>query len=236
MNITYKPYDQAAEIIKASLSSALARRPVLWLLSGGSATKVYAQLAGNLDLELAPDQLVVGLVDERYDTGPHHASANDTAIRQTGLIDRLEQLGATYFPVLQGLTLQEETARYNRLIEGYIMQEQRRVVAVLGVGTDGHTAGILSQPDVAQFEQDFDANALVVGYENNGPFPERITLSLAALRLVDVAIVVVADPAKQDIVKKIADRANRKRFNRWPATIVQEMDNVIMFVPWKKTS
>ncbi len=236
MNITTKPYAAAASIITESLRERLAEGAVLLLLSGGSASGVYQELANILDLELEPGQLVVGLVDERYDLNPDHADANDRLVRASGLVARLEELGAIYTPVLHGHPLAEEVAQYNYQLTQFIQHEQRQIIVVLGIGPDGHIAGILPDNNAALFKERFESESLVAGYANDSPFPQRITATFPLLRLASVAIVLVKDISKIPLIKRAANRSYPEPLNLLPATIIQEIANVIIAAPNEEES
>lgn len=235
MSILIKPYDEAAKLITDTLSGALRQGPVLLLLSGGSATTVYNELAASLELDLEPGELVVGLVDERYDLDPNHSNSNDAAIQATGLITRFEQLGAIYSPILHGHSLEDEAAQYNYQLTQFIFHEGRQFIAILGIGPDGHTAGILPDPDTQEFTKTFEGTKLIIGYDNDGPFPERITTTLTGMRTIDQAIVLVKDAAKISVVNRATDSDNPQPFHLLPATIIQEIPKVIIAMPNKET-
>ncbi len=231
MNITRQPYTQAEAIIEQALKAQLAKGPTLLLLSGGSIATVYAELASTLELDLVPGQLVVGLADERYDLDPNHAAANDVAIRTTGLITRLEQQGAIYSPILHGHSLEEEALQYNYQLTQFMQHEHRGVVAILGVGLDGHIAGMLPDPDADRFCQRFEGGKLVCGYENDGPYPLRVTTTMTALGQFDQAIVIIRDETKLPMLGQAIDPQRHEPLNLMPAAILQTMPNVVIAAP-----
>lgn len=231
MNIITKPYVQAASILSALLREQVALGPVLLLLSGGSATGVYQELSTSLDLDLQPGQLVVGLVDERYDLNPEHPDSNALLIKSSGLITRIEQLGGIFCPILHGHPMAEESAQYAYQLTQFAQHENRAIIAILGFGTDGHTAGILPDNNVEQFTQHFDSANLAVGYTNSGQFPQRITVTLPLLRMAHTAIVLAKDTSKLPIIKRATNRSYPEPLHLLPATIIQEIENVIIATP-----
>ncbi|MFI5240557.1 MAG: 6-phosphogluconolactonase [Candidatus Saccharimonadia bacterium] len=228
MNVIQKPYSAAVETIETELRSMLLDGQVLLLLSGGSATKVYRQLTTSLGLNLLPGDLVVGLVDERYEIDPLHSDANDKTIRETGLVSHLEELGAIYAPILHGLPISAEVAQYEFQLNRYIFHENRQILAILGLGSDGHTAGILPDENKDSFKEHFLSSSLVTGYLSSGPYPERITLSITALKLIQTAIVLIADQAKHDMLDHILDPANHQKYNELPGVIFQDLPRTII--------
>ncbi len=217
------PDQEASRLIRTILLQQLKLGSVLLLLSGGSATKVYRLLSKTLAGDLS--RLTVGLVDERWHLNPHHDDANDKAIRATGLFERVIALGGNYEPILQGGDMNQDVSSY----QGKLAQLFTRsyVVAVLGIGMDGHTAGILPGEDEVEFNQRFNGSSLVVGYHNDGPYPWRITLTLSALKQTDTAIVIATDPAKKNILDAITAPA-LPSINQTPATILAKMKEVLI--------
>jgi len=222
MNVIQKPYSEAVELIESELGRMLLEGQVLLLLSGGSATNVYRELATKLKLKLDPGDLVVGLVDERYEIDPLHDDANDKSIRETGLISHLEELGAIYAPILHGLPITEEVAQYEYQLKRYIFHENRQILAILGLGNDGHTAGILPEENEQTFKEHFMSSNLVTGYLNSGPYPERITLSIYGLKQIQTAIILIADQSKSEVLARVLDPANNLKYNELPGVIFQD--------------
>jgi 6-phosphogluconolactonase/glucosamine-6-phosphate isomerase/deaminase len=224
MSIVLKPYADAAEMIQHSLQKQLAEKPVMLLLSAGSATELYRQLATSLELAFSPGRLLVSLLDERWDTDVRHADANDVAIRATGLIEKLESLGAQYHPVLSGAGLATDAGAF-----GAWLGEQthgRRLVVLMGIGNDGHTAGMLPDDDADQFAARFDGEALAAGYQGPDQFAGRITTTLPLLRRADQAYLLAASAEKEVIVRQLLDQTREVALNQFPAKVIFEMQDV----------
>ncbi len=237
MKTATKPYSQAAEIITSTLTGQLAIGPVLMLLSGGSASLIYQELADTLKLQIQPGQLVVGLVDERYDLDPNHIDSNHKLICASGLITRLEQLGGIYCPILHGHPMADEVTQYQFQLTQFIQHERRQLITILGIGPDGHTAGILPDDNLERFKNRFDNNNdLVTGYSNDGPYPERITVTFPLLRLATSTIVLIKDPAKLPLLRRATNRSYPEPLNVLPATIIQELNEVVIAQPSEEES
>jgi 6-phosphogluconolactonase/glucosamine-6-phosphate isomerase/deaminase len=207
------PNRRAADLVQEALSG---HSNVLLLLSGGSATKVYEELATRTFKK--PSDLRIGLIDERYNQDPGHANANSPQIKQTGI-----NKWGEYHAILQGQPLQETVSEYESWIKPLLSDPAVYKVGILGIGPDGHTAGILPDSDSARFDLNFGSSELVVGYENDGPYPLRITLTPVALKMLDEAIVIAADPAKLPVIQKLQDNPPA---HEMPATILKDMHNV----------
>jgi 6-phosphogluconolactonase/glucosamine-6-phosphate isomerase/deaminase len=168
-----------AETIGSKLESG---QRVLWLLSGGSAIKVAVATANKLSASQGA-AITVGLIDERYGE-PGHSDSNWHQLQAAGF--RLS--GAVMKPVLKGLRLEETASKYEEFILSVADQNIYRI-GLLGIGPDGHTAGLLPG------SQAIDSPKFVDYYE--GPDYQRITLTGRGLSVLDKAVVYAAGAAKQ---------------------------------------
>ena len=165
---------------------------VLWLLSGGSAVAIAAQIWPQLN-PTSPDQLMVGQIDERF--GPlDHPNSNWLALTRAGL----DFAQATPIPILRGQADAVATAKnYNDRLSAALKSADFRI-GLLGIGTDGHTAGILPHSQ-AVFEQE----VLAINYQ--GPDFNRITVTPKALGLLDLAAVYLQGSAKQPVLTQLSE-------------------------------
>ncbi len=190
----------ACDAARAALHAALrATSPedVLVLLSGGSAVAL---------LDAVPDgvawaRVTLGVVDERF--GAADADRNDGTLRATPFVRHALANGARFLAVDHGVTDEYTAARdYEARLRAWrAVHPTSHVIAVLGVGSDGHTAGVMPFPeDPPYFARLFlDSDTWVVGYDAAGknPFARRVTVTLAYLRdHVDAAIVYACGEAK----------------------------------------
>lgn len=152
------------------------RKKVLWLTSGGS--NIHATV--NIIAALSSDQtsrLTLGLVDERYGN-IGHPDSNWQALLDAGL----DTKNATVMPVLLKGHDRQTTARHYELSLQAALEQSDVTIGLLGMGEDGHTAGILPHSEACA-----DTKSLVVDYTSS-PY-ERITLSFAGLMRLDVVYV-----------------------------------------------
>jgi 6-phosphogluconolactonase len=211
------PNQEAADL----LQEALLRHPnALLLLSGGSASRVY-ELVSPANL---PPTLVVGLVDERFGT-PDHESSNLNGIKKSGIITALEAARVTFQPILHGQSRQQEVESYEQWLNKHY---DRPWILILGIGPDGHTAGMLPDTDAARFHATFSAG-LVAGYDNTGPYPSRITLTIPALQHATEVIVIAADKSKRPVIDRLASDQQIAE-NEMPAVVLRALPNVSIFV------
>jgi len=161
---------------------------VIWLLSGGSAVKPAieaSELLEGHDLS----RLTVSLVDERY--GPlGHSGSN-----WQSLIDDGFKFGnSKTYPVLSGVDNHQTTKAYNKFLEESLSGPTYRL-ALLGIGPDGHTAGILPHSPAV------NSQTLAVYYETKDY--ERITITTGGLARLDEAIVYCVGTNKADALAKL---------------------------------
>ena len=179
---------QLSDLLNQSLA---ANHRVLWLVSGGSnipiENKVMAALARD-----HLSNLTIMLTDERYgDIG--HANSNAQQLIAAGFSPKQ----AIFIPVLINQSLELTAARYNRLVSQQLERNQI-TIGQLGIGEDGHTAGILPNSLAATVSDSF------VAYYPAQDF-SRITLTFPALRLITTAIVFAYGAGKQTALKQLKD-------------------------------
>lgn len=177
----------------ADLTERLARelasgKRVLWLVSGGSNIPASVQVMDNIAAKLTKG-LSVSLADERFGR-PGHADSNWTKLTEAGFDGKQAKL----LPVLRaGASFGQAVKDYEKLIE-QAFADNDVMIAQLGVGPDGHIAGILpGSPAAAETE------ALVSGYE--APPLKRLTLTFPALRrLTAVYAFAFGEPKRQALL------------------------------------
>ena len=164
--LTDDPQVPACALAKRINQQMVADQPVLWLLSGGSAIGT-AVAASRL---IKPNPLLsVSLADERYGQ-PGHSDSNFRQLQAAGF-------ELPIVPILNGGTVEREASIFARFLFDH--QNDYRI-GLFGMGTDGHTAGIL--PDSAATA---DRDDLVFFYP--GAKFERITVTPRFLAGLDSA-------------------------------------------------
>ena len=130
----------AATDIAERLNTLLAHKhSVLWLVSGGSNIAIQT-----MAMNMVPDNLSKNLtimpIDERFGLY-NHADSNTAAMRAAGF----DPKHAEWIDILEDNGTLEQTTQ---LLNSYLAREVAigdYVFATLGMGEDGHTAGILPQ-------------------------------------------------------------------------------------------
>jgi 6-phosphogluconolactonase/glucosamine-6-phosphate isomerase/deaminase len=169
----------------------------LLFLSGGSQKILYEMLAQEGEL----DPSAVALIDERFGKKMHENS-NEKMIKGTGFLSYFEEKKIPFYPILrlhpEGV-ISDIARDYNRKIKNLLKHFSKKI-AIMGIGTDGHTAGIPPGNQKSSIRQAQDKNQEYVESTNNfpGEFKERITLTFKALSQMDLLIVLVFGSAKQN--------------------------------------
>lgn len=215
--------DTAGKFIRDAVSAQPDQ--TILLLSGGSAVAAYTAVADAVLREELPS-LAIGQIDERYGE-PGHDDSNELAIEQsTGLVSASQAISTPYFSMLNhGGPMTELADRYDEILR--MEMKKRQVMAVLGIGPDGHTAGILPM-DGEKFDEVFQPGRLVVGYEAPGPYPRRITVTPNLLLHCSTVIVVVAGEQKT-VALRDSFISPDVPVHKTPAVLLRRCRNVHVF-------
>jgi 6-phosphogluconolactonase/glucosamine-6-phosphate isomerase/deaminase len=151
---------------------------------------------------------VVGLVDERYG-GPLHPSSNERMLKDTGFLRYLELLGIPFYPMLHTDKSREEIAElYDQKFREF-NTTYHKSIATLGIGVDGHTAGIAgNRKDFHNPMFDLSQkDTLVSEYDDPvGLFKERVSMTFLGLSMMDVLVVLVfGEDKKSALIDMFSD-------------------------------
>jgi 6-phosphogluconolactonase/glucosamine-6-phosphate isomerase/deaminase len=167
--------DGVAALIERLVRELAGGKRVLWLLSGGSNIPTSVQVMDNISDEQSKG-LSISLIDERYGE-PGHPDSNWAQLLEAGFDGKQ----ATLLPVLaDDLDFQAAAKRYGEMIEK-AFGDNDAVIAQLGIGPDGHVAGILPGSPAAE------ATGPVAAYE--APPLKRLTLTVPMLERLSAAYV-----------------------------------------------
>lgn len=198
-------------------------RPVLLMLSGGSALTILE----HIDISLLSPRVTITTLDERFST--------DSAV------NNFAQIKATnFFPhaIAQGIetistivkdseTLEEAGERFTTALHHWKNTHLDSVViATMGVGSDGHTAGIF--PHQPNF--DYETADWVVSYEippEVNPYTKRITVTPAFLKTqITQVIGLITGAEKREVLNKLQD--SDCSCNKVPACLMRDMQSVVI--------
>lgn len=180
----------------------------LLLLSGGTSPDLLYQLIAQ-DKTLQPG--AIALIDERYGP-PMHGNSNEKIISSTGLVEYLNKKEIPFYGILKEDNMETTVEQYEQTIKNLFKKFSKKI-AIMGVGADGHTAGI--KPGL-----DYDHTKLVVAYDDAGAFGKRITLSFEALEQIDEFIILAFGESKKEALKKMFQGRDREKL---PAVFYTEI-------------
>lgn len=207
--------EDAAKHIAERLRTLLASgKSVLWLVSGGS--NVFIQTAA---MDMVPDSLSKNLtimpVDERYGKYNNPNSVT-TKLRKAGF----DPKHAEWVDILEeNLDPDETVSRFNQLLAREIAIGDYFFIT-LGMGADGHTAGILPHSPAL-------LNSDMAIYYKGHDFA-RITLCADTIAQHSDEVVLSAfGDEKHDALHKLAGKDDQREVV--PAMLLREVHNTTVF-------
>lgn len=198
--IVVKNIDQGIERAKEVLYDIVDRKTALFLSGGKTPAPLYAAIAKEQILTPA----AVGMVDERYGE-PMHENSNEKMVQGTGLLRYLESQNIPFYPMLHEHLDVEQSAREYDSLTRKLFFGLPKSVAILGIGTDGHTASIMpNRRDFTDplFEKEYQ-HQYVAYIDDPKKYGKRITLTFEALSLMDRLLVFAFGKDKKKALKEI---------------------------------
>lgn len=210
----------AIEHLSARLSAVLgAGKSVLWLLSGGSGAAVCVAVSQRLAADgIDTSRLFMTMSDERY--GPvGHADENIQQLLDAGF-DTGD--GTLYRPLI-GEPRAVTTRRFADWLEA-TRAACDVTIAALGIGPDGHTAGIKpGSPAVT---------SAAAAVDFGGDDFERITICGGWLAHIDEAVVQAMGEAKWPTLRRLFDESVSP--DEQPAQLIKQIASVDIFTDYDK--
>lgn len=227
----------AAKSLNKKISQALDNdEKVLLMLSGGSALKILDYI----DTSEFNENIWVSVLDERFDSDPK--INNFLQITQTKFYKECEALGVQFIKSVPApdQDLDDFTQQFKSEIDYFIQRfSNRKIFITQGIGSDGHTAGIMPFPNSQQyFNETFNSDELVVGYDATGknPYPERMTVTNTFLqKYIDYSAVYAVGENKWNYIKEVLDNVSVNNMpqplelNKKPLNVIYKMKNVEVF-------
>ena len=219
-----KTREDAAEAAADALNNFLKtndKTAVLLLVSGGSALSVL----DFVEETLLGENLTISVADERFSADPQ--LNNFAQLQTTAFYELAQEKGANFIGTLPrpGETLAQLSQRFETALKNWRQANpQGKIFAVLGMGPDGHTAGIFAFPQDPQYFQElFSGGNWVVGYDNQGQKPpkDRVTVTLTFFKQIDQAAVLVSGKEKQTALNAL--RAEQGQPHQTPALALKEI-------------
>ncbi|MBI2026081.1 MAG: 6-phosphogluconolactonase [Candidatus Levybacteria bacterium] len=172
-------------------------------LSGGSTPKgLYKLIAKEKKLKVG----AVALIDERFEDKMHDNS-NEKMIKDTNLLAYFEDKKIRFYPILKDKDIEQTTKDYDETLR-YLFNHFPKNIGILGIGEDGHTAGI---PAIEKFSKEIlnDKTSLVRFYEDKNSFyKQRITSTFIALQKLDLIIILAFGKPKKKALTLMFEKGN----------------------------
>ena len=198
--------DNLADWVAERLGAALSERGTAFLaVSGGTTPKLFFQALSKRDLDWS--KVVVTLIDERFVA--HTSPRSNQGLAQANLLQN-EASAARFLPLYNGANDPDEGAR---LAEEALSDAPWPLdVAVLGMGTDGHTASLF--PDAPNLDELLDPNGprKVDAVHAASAGEPRLTLTLPAIVSAHSLVLhIEGDAKRQALQRALAERDGRRK-------------------------
>ncbi len=228
----YPTLEEAKKNASEKISSILLThtgKKKLFLCSGGSALSILPETIAGLDYE----NLTISVLDERYSTDPE--INNFLKLKETTFYKNAVLEGASSIDALpsEDMNLEKFSLWFaESLVSWKTVNPYGVVIVTLGMGEDGHTAGILPMPeDPTMFETLFEdpmfwVKGVNVG--NKSKYSERVTVTNIFLKeKVDNAIAFTVGAEKTTAYGKLLDSSGS--IPEVPARIWHKMKSLDLY-------
>lgn len=201
----------ANETISEILEKYCDLKTALFLSGGNTPKKLYEYIASQKKLKVG----AVGQVDERFGEKLHKKS-NELMIKETGLLDYFETSNLRFYPMIEGsVDLETASKNYDEALR-FILKYFPKSVGIMGLGEDGHTAGIPAIPEISK-KMIEDGSSLVSHYDAPD-YGQRITMNYHAISVLDLIIVLVLGQEKREILNQMFKfNGEQEEIEKFPA-------------------
>ncbi len=219
---------EVAKIIGQKISDDLARsdgEQVLLLISGGSALKALEYIE-TMDWT----KVTIFFLDERYSID--NIDSNFSQLVQLDWWAKVRDLGVRFVDsrALFGEDLDAFTRRLDNDLKNWLeTNPDGRKLAIIGMGQDGHVAGIFPYPeDVNKFSELFEGNNLIVSHNVVGKnkFPWRVTTTFCFFKLLDKSYIYICGEEKREALTKLKE--NKLPKHEFPAGIFYNINEGLL--------
>jgi 6-phosphogluconolactonase/glucosamine-6-phosphate isomerase/deaminase len=216
---------ETAKAISAILEKEQGK-DILLMLSGGSAFAVYDAISP----QWLSDHVTLAMVDDRFS---RELDINNSHLLQATDFYNESINADAYFistEVWNEQTPEELAKRFEHGLRQWRKEFPKGVViAVFGMGEDGHTAGMIPDEDYVFTELFENTGKWVVGYSTqNNEYHERVTITMPFIReQVNHTVVFISGEKKRVAFDRLV--AENGNLEETPARILCELKNVEIF-------
>jgi 6-phosphogluconolactonase/glucosamine-6-phosphate isomerase/deaminase len=197
--------------------------PLLFFISGGSCFDVLPSIKLN-DFQ----NVTVIVLDERFDQT--NENNNFSQLLKNQWSEYFLKRGGDFIAtnVISGENQQQLADRFKNEIESWINENRNgRMIALFGMGGDGHTAGIFPHKENPElFETLFNGSNIIASYDATGKnkFTARITTTNALFEKLEAGYAYVFGKDKHLALQDF--RINEKASNELPVMLLRNVKNV----------
>jgi len=222
---TENPAERAGIVLENWLEHAQ-HTPLLFLVSGGSSLEVVQ----NISPELLGSHVTIGVLDERFSTDP--SVNNYMQLQETRFAEYATDAGVSWIGSVprEGESLGVCAARLDATLKGWREENPTGlVIALMGMGSDGHTAGIFPYPEneAEEYAALFEQSEWYIGHDvgDKHEYTLRMTVTNTFLKYeVDQALMYVSGDSKREMLAQVLDMYGAR--HEAPARIIHDMRNV----------
>lgn len=205
-------------LIKELTAGTSQGKDVLWLLSGGSAIDVTIGVTENLGIAVTK-RIIIAQVDERF-VPPGSKDENWQQLINAGFSPN--NFKQTVSILSTGSQPDSIATNYSQLLKQLFDQTETRV-GLLGIGADGHTAGIKPMENPKDFAI-FTGADLVVSYQAEDFV--RITITAAAIKQLSNVVVYACGEEKRPVINQL--NAELPAHSQ-PAQLLKHVSSAVVF-------
>lgn len=216
MKFVYASPEEATTEIAEIVNESLEFGSVLLLVSGGSNIRLAIDIRNSLKQS---SHITIGLIDERY--GPvGHPDSNWQQLLDAGFNTKHIHL----MPIITDneVPIEQASHSYAQRLQNAINSHDT-VIGIFGIGTDGHTAGILPNSPALESHE-------IVTYFNGPDFP-RITITPKAIPFFNYAYLVSYQESKLTQLKKLQSEAP---VTEQPAQALKQIPNLVVYTNFQE--
>ena len=228
MNLVEKAAKYLDELVIISSKS----NGVLLLVSGGSCLNVVNEMQTCWN-----EKVTIGVIDERYTTDFNISNFGQMKNMPFWNLVTRNKCRVINTEIRNGETLGAAAARMEKQWKNWKKHNRvGKIIVLLGMGVDGHTAGIMPMPeDKAKFKTLFGENSgWVCGYDcgDKNTYRYRMTATLSFLEKEPKEIVVFVTGKEK---KEKWDEMENDSKNVWdlPIKVIKSIKNVTYFTDFE---
>lgn len=202
--------------------SSMENSDYLLMLSGGdSPVALYKHLSTSFGF---PFPKHIAMVDERWGDKSLHENSNELIIKNSGLLGRMIWEKSEFHPILSAnlSNPKVEASGYEKELLDLFSEYSGRVIAIMGMGVDGHTAGILPHSEGVESDHYF------IAYEGTDKYGVRLTVTAACIiEHFSKSVLLLNTEEKCGLFNRIIDR--EEDMHEFPSLIYKSMADVDVF-------